>query len=212
MFRGITKLAVVEGLNDAFDSSYPDELITPRYIGVDWPMSSEKWPALLVELDVSKVSWSGIDPDYYEVSAHPDFSWEAVRMGLFQGSFAITILALSSGEIDRLWDQVAELFMMGTLTAQGRKFHNKVNDNEYVAMTLQTTQFHPIDSAPGKQVPWDPNALSYEASLSFPVVGQFYSTNYSTDLLSLSGFRVLPYRADEDVPLDSDGDGTWSAP
>jgi len=204
MFRGLVKLAIVKALQRAYDSNYDG--IKPLWAGIAWPEKEEEWPGIIVEFRPDVVRWTGINPDEYREN---DDDFTQVRAGHFEGNVDLTILASSTAELDRLWDGLTELIMFGDITAQGSRFHDTINENEYIALTIRTSEVTPAGEQVGR-LPWNPDKQSFEASLRLPVVGQFYTDAYTATLLPLSDIQVYPYRGpDEPVPGEDDGDGVW---
>jgi hypothetical protein len=193
VFLSLAKLSVVEALRATFDADYFG--LSPRRIDIEYPQEEEDWPAILVEFGVNgPLNWTGINPDEFTPSDEfEDLEWRSIRRGYFDATVRLMILALSSAERDRLWDEVVELILMGTMHPATQTFHNLINQHDLIAMTLLPSSVTPVGDSIGAAVPWNPDALAYEASVNFSVTGTFHADVFSQRLISLRAIEALPY-------------------
>lgn len=223
MFVTGAKTAVVEALRAAFDDDNPDAP-KPRRIDIEYVEDALDWPCVLVEFSPSEVKWTGVNPDEFWIDDDPDdpgVPGRAARVGMFEGTVSLTILALSAAERDAIYDQMVALLLMGRVREATDDFYDTIGSHDLIAMTVQegTVQTGNMDIQLG--VPWDPDILAYEANLSFRLVGQFFVDGTTRELALLSSVRPYGRLVDGDhadpVPvadgaagdLDHDGLGTW---
>jgi hypothetical protein len=212
MFLTASKVCMVEALRAALPYNL-NQLgkMSPRRIDLEYPEDDQDWPALLVQFRPSIMSWSGLNPDEATlITSGPQINkYRNVRKCLFEGSFDLTLLALTSQERDRCWDSLVELFMLGKNNPATAVFHETIENHDLIAMTILQTQPQPLGDSANVGTPWDPNILTYEASIRISVVGQFWADTYDQVLLPLSGITTTGYIQNVEVPPPSDGYGAW---
>lgn len=215
MFVTAAKTAVVEALRDAFDNDNPDAP-RPRRIDIEYVEDEQDWPCVLVEFTASNIRWTGIHPDEYYIEEdpeNPDLPGRAVRVGMFDGDVNLTILSLSAGERDALYDQMVALLLMGRIREGTPDFYETIGSHDLIAMTVQegTVKTGSMEISLG--TPWNPDILAYEASMSFSLVGQFFVDGTTRELAVLSDIKARPYIKDgayqDPLPGESDGQGPW---
>ena len=130
----------------------------------------------------------------------------------FRVTFTLTILALSNLERDRIADSLITLFAFSRTpepvvtkpqknTNKYRQFITALDENPYVAMTVNTDVLTGGGQSVNVGVPWQPDILAYTDAYSFDIIGNFnYVFNndgtYSLarieryDALQLDGFDL----------------------
>lgn len=159
-----------------------------------------------MQFSPTRVTWTGLFPDEYEPTDNPDFDWRRYREGHFEGTVMLTILALTSEERDRLWDGLANLFLAGRLHPASADFYATLENHDLVAMTIIEGDVNPVGTSTNPGTPWGTEELTYEASISVPVIGQFRVDSHTQQLVSVESIQTYVYR--EDDP----GFGTWAEP
>lgn len=211
MFLVAVKTILVEALRETLTENYPD--LVPRRIDIEYPEDEIDWPALLVQFrPTSAIEWTGINPDYYIEHDTVPKTFTQVREGSFGGSVDLTILATTSQERDRLWDALNGLVLMGDEFQPASPFFKKIEDNDLINLTIQKTQVMPVGDTIGVGTPWDGDLLTYEATLRFNLIGQFWMDIYKQELISVSSIQVRPYLEGEEPPGENDGEGVWKSP
>ena len=218
----------------------------PRRITVEYPEEAHDWPFILVQVRPSIVEWTGIMPDEVVDAANygtaTDYSttvdpsppeapqYKLIRQGRFEASCMLQIMALSSEERDRIWDNLVKLVMMGRKRSATNNFYTTLENHDLVGLTIMEGSIDAVGDTISMGTPWDPELLSYEASIQFNMVGTFFADEYTEDLVPLSAARVYEYiaydgeaesswRSGNDPsgevgvpPFDSDGKGAWEDP
>lgn len=218
MFLRAAKVALVEALRATFDVD-PDhrlededaayEGFRPRSVSIEYPEEEMDWPAIFVQFHPEAVSWTGINPDEYLPTMDDDRPWQNIRRGQFEGNFDLMILALTSAERDRMWDELVELVLMGDMRSDTNRFHQALAHHDLISMTIQRAQVRPVGDSVGAGVPWDGNRLAYEATLRLQVTGQFAADAFNRELIAFQAITVHPY-SDIEVPYgEDDGEGPW---
>lgn len=237
MFITATKIAVVEAFRSIWFENQnvgqenfnlqldltPNDAPIPRRVTIEYPEESQNWPFILVQFHPTVVRWTGISPDEIVDAAEDEDSdtpqWRQIRQGYFEGSIQLQIMSETSGERDRIWDNLIGVILMGRKRAATRRFFSTLETDELVGITINESSVDMVGDTISMGTPWDPELLSYEATIAFDVVGTFYADEYAEDLVPLTAARVYNYidfadnpEASEPPPHDTDGLGTWTDP
>lgn len=225
-----------QDLNDDLDQNA--KLPTPRRVTLEYPEEAEEWPAVLVQVRPNLVEWTGISPDEVIDAAQEDGgldidfskttddpppenpSYRLIRQGRFEATCMLQVLALSTQERDRIWDNLVKLLMMGDKKAATRTFFTTFEEHDLIGVTILRGSIRPVGDSMGPGTPWDEELLTYEAAIEFDMVGTFYADEYTEELVPLRAAQVFEYIAwsgndqpppdnNETPPGESDGDGEW---
>jgi hypothetical protein len=206
-------LCIVEALRATFDSQFhtDENRPWPRTIDIEYAEKEEDWPFILVQLRIDNVSWLAVNPDDFTLADPPDPTtpWRSVRQGDFSGRCDLQIMALTSAERDRMWDHLVTLFLMGRKKQVTKDFYDVIEAHDLIDMTVQEGTLDPIGDTIGQGTPWSPEALTYEATLGFELIGQFYADEFTENLLSLDQVVTHEYTPQETPYGEADGEGDW---
>lgn len=199
---------MVEALKATFDAEYAFD-IKPKDVGIEYGLREEQWPFILVEFNPREIGWPSLMPDEYKAQDGV-YPWRQERKGKFSGSWSFMILALSSEERDRLLDAMIQLILMGKLNDTTKDFFDTIENHDLIHQTLDETSVD-IATSVGEGVPWDTDRLSltYEATVTVSVIGQFEADNYVKQREAVGGIDVTP-EVGEQVTLTEDGLGAWT--
>lgn len=210
----------------------------PRRITLEYPEESQDWPVILVQIRPSIVEWTGIMPDEVIDASQEDGqlpidrtttedsppnqtpAYKLIRQGRFEASCMLQVLALTSMERDRMWDNLIKLLMMGRKQSATNNFFSTLDTYDLVGITIMEGSVRAIGDTIGQGTPWDPELLTYEAAVEFDMVGTFFADEYTEDLVPLKTAEAYEYiswegntitgaDANEIPPLNSDGQGAW---
>lgn len=246
MFLVAVKAAIVESLrsvwyidgNDGQEAhTYNTQLTVndlplPRRITVEYPEESQDWPFILVQVRPSVIEWTGISPDEIVDAANPnpeiDYSidtdpavpeapeYKSIRQGRFEATCMLQVMALTSEERDRIWDNLVKLIMMGRKRTATNNFYTTLAHHDLVGLTVMEGSIDAVGDTISMGTPWDPELLSYEASVQFNMVGTFYADEYNEDLVPLREARAHEYvsfdgnfETNEMAYGEMDGEGDW---
>lgn len=209
MFVKAVKLAFVEAVQAVYEDN-DGAPFKPRSVGIEYPEEEIAWPAILIQFrPAGAIQWTGLNPDEVQTIDHPDYSFESLRRGQFEGSIDFTILALSSAERDTFWDNLVQMVLMGDLQENTNRFHERITQHDLIGINILPTTVTPVGDSIGPGTPWDPDELTYEATLRVSLVGQFVADIASTKLVALGEIRVYPYTDIDLVPGEDDNEGDW---
>lgn len=234
MFITATKVAIVEALRSVWFADQntsqeahiyrsdlsPNDRPFPRRITLEYPEESTDWPAILVQVRPHVITWTGITPD--EIVTVADGTgqpqYKRIRQGYFEATCMLEILALTSEERDRIWDNLVKLLMMGRKRAPTKNFHDTLASHDLVGITANEGSVRPLGDSIGMGTPWNPELITYEAAIEFDMTGVFYADEYTEELVPIENARVYNYISFEGgtdlelPPKDSDGLGEWKDP
>lgn len=185
----------------------------PRRISLEYSEEAEDWPLVLIQFRPSVVEWTGISPDEQidatldkgiapvdqtttddpTRSANP--SYKVIRQGRFEGSCMLQVMATTSMERDRIWDNIVKLLLMGRMKSPTINFYTTLESHDLVGITVMEGSIRPVGDTVVPGTPWDPELLSYEAAVEFDIVGTFYADEYTQDLVPLAAAQVYEYIA-----------------
>lgn len=178
------KTATVQSMRDALQGVSLFNKDQAIFITLDYPMEQIQFPGIWVQFSISKLNRAGIGHEI-TVQNPQTKEWSFIQEWTFEGRTTLTVCALKSLDRDRLADAlIANLAFARTpeilLTKPGadtkkyRSLITALDENPYIALTLQLDTIIPGGQSASQGTPWgDEAALIYEDSYSFDMVGQF---------------------------------------
>lgn len=233
MFLTATKIAVVESLESVWFGGAGDlqdhDKPIPKRVAVEYPEEEESWPFVLVQVRPTNVEWTGIMPDEVVDAANTeDFRaidpnedsdnanpvFKSIRQGSFSATCMLQIFANTSGERDRIWDNLVNLLLMGRKGNPTQNFFTTLENHDLIGITVSEGSVRAIGDAIGMGTPWDKELLTYEAAIEFDMTGVFYADEYNEDLVPLAEASAHEYvPLNEEAPYgETDGRGSWTDP
>jgi hypothetical protein len=184
------KSAIVLALRDALQSTTLFDPGQAVYIDLEYPMKQVQYPGIWVQFSLTKLNRSGVGQEI-TVQDPNTLVWSFVQEWTFLGRATMTICALRSIDRDRLSDSLISniafarppeilLTQPQADTKQYRSLITALDENPYVAMTLNTDVIIPGGQSISMGTPWKDDLLTYEDSYSFDMVGQF-NLQFSND-------------------------------
>lgn len=187
----VTKTAVVQALRQCFDGDYPEEDFRDVNASIEFPNEEQHYPGIWVNYsDSAPLTSAGIDHHEFTDPSTDGYRRQFTRWR-FTGSFAFTVVALSSLERDRLYDELVRVIAFARENDQVPEFRAYVEDNEFVAMNINfdTIEVQGNSAAPG--TPWGTDEYIYEITLVLEVIGEFISEGSTGSLAPLSMIKVI---------------------
>ena len=214
MYLVALKTAVVEALASVFTDTHPNPDFRGKNkpkVSIEYPVDQSHYPGVWVQYaDDSEVSIVGIG----HVEMSTDTTAGTVSQGSrwkFSGSVTMTIVALSSFERDRLYDEVVRIFVGARFKPEISSFRSKIESNDFIAMNANFDDIEPFGAASPPGTPWGTDEIIYEVSLRFDVLGEFVTDQLVTALVPLSKVTYMEYVEGTPVP-DWPGPGSSTAP
>jgi hypothetical protein len=203
------KKAVVGALREAISNtslSFPTEG-TQVHVELEYPMMEEKYPGVWVQFATTRLQKMGMAQEFWVKDPETE-EWYAVQEWQFQGRVTMTVLALSNLERDRISDSLITMFAFSRTpepvvtkayknTNKYRQFITALDQNPYVAMTVNQDVLTGGGQSVNVGVPWQPDILAYTDAYSFDVIGNFNYIFKQDGTYSLARIDRYPVMLDD---------------
>jgi hypothetical protein len=188
------KTLLVEAMKVTFDGDYIVEDFRDLAVSIEYPVAEESYPGVWVDFQsTGQLEIAGVDHREYAEPAGLTGNTRRYSRWKFQGYALFTIVALTSLERDRLFDEMVRVMAFGREAAQTSEFRNTIEDNDLIACNFDFDQIgvQGTNSSPG--TPWGTDEIIYETTVSMECLGEFVSDGSTGTLVPLSTLRVVPY-------------------
>lgn len=198
MYLTEVKTLLTKAMRDAFvESVEPD--FANLYISIEYPVSAQHYPSIWVDFDPSgALQTAGIGHVEYDTGL-------AVRRWRFTGSASYTVVALSSFERDRMFDEVVRILAFNQNSAELGTYRRAIEDNQLIAVNVDFDQIDQRGFAAAQGTPWNTDEMIYEATIGVSMIGEFVSSSDGV-LVNLSAVVIIPI---EDGSADPTTSGGW---
>jgi len=210
MYLAPLKTMLSESLRNTFNANYPIVDFRNTHCSIEYPIDSQNYPGIWVDYeDTDALQIAGID---HKESNEPDDDDLVNRYTRwkFSGYASYTVVALTSLERDRLFDELIRVIAFGREATETRAFRDTIENNELIAANFDFDKIQPRGNAAAPGTPWGTDEIIYERTLNMEVIGEFVSDAITGLLVPLSAIvisemtPVLP--SDEYGEPDSSGD------
>jgi hypothetical protein len=207
---------------------YPEEQFRGLNIVTEWPLSRQKWPAVVVKFNEGRITNAGVGHE--EEFQDDNGLYRRWMHRHFDGSVEFEILALSPYDMNVLSDALIEIISFGKLNAVWELFYDKLygNQNDPYSVLLQLYQINlnsDVISGTGMNVspaPWQAeDSMVYTCSYDIELSGGFYNS-IPPNLLGLPFVEEVDIESyiqagdfggdDEPLPFTDDPDNGWTNP
>ena len=194
-----------------FNANYPETDFRLLHVSPEFPILREDYPAIWVDFEpTGPVQTAGIDsflftePDENNV-VHQYKKW------LFRGYATYTIMALTSLERDRLFDEVVKMIAFAQLNPQYFLYRQTIEDNPWIAAQVDFDQIQQRGKSATSGTPWGSDDILYEITTASAVIGEFSSDPSTGEFVLLDHVKFVATEesslGDPDGPVD-----TWTYP
>lgn len=184
MFLAELKANIVLALRDTFDSNYPELDFQDLKVSIEYPDKIADYPSIWVDFEPTQ-NIETISIDSIQYSGTTQFkTWR------FQGYATFTIVALSSLERDRLFDEVVKVIAFGEMNEQRSTFRKTIDNNDLIAMNMDFDSMAIRGSTASMGTPWGSDDIIYEITCATQILGEFSSDVLTGELLLLSEIEV----------------------
>jgi hypothetical protein len=196
MYRVPLKAAVVEALESVFTDAHPNPDFrgdNKPLVSIEYPVEQSHYPGIWVQYaDDAELSIAGIGHVEQTVDEVNDRVISCSRW-TFSGSVTMTIVALSSYERDRLFDEVVRAFVGARFNPALATFRDKIESNDLIAVNANFDDLEPLGDATPMGTPWGTDEIIYEISCRFDVRGEFLTDQLNTELVPLAKVTFIDY-------------------
>ena len=202
------KKVVIQALRNTFTAMYPNDKLSRLNIDIEYPYKEEQYPGIWVRFSPSKIQSSGLNPNTHTPT-------EIYSIWHFEGTFSMTIIALSSKERDLISDGLIEAYAFASVMPSASIFYQTITSSNLINISLQSDIITSSGQTETVGTPWDDDKIAYEDRYSFEVVGQVRSrvqpgvvfTNLS-EIQVASTLTNVTGAPDNSTDGD-DGEGAW---
>lgn len=151
------------------------------HVSIEYPTEQTDYPGVWVQFSIETLQRAGLA---MQNLTQVDGEWGPISEWMFTGRITLSIAALSSKDRDRLSDTVVSALAFsrppdlvirkpGVDAEQNRGLITALNNNPYVAMTLNTDTIVSGGQTVTGGTPWAPTILLYEDNYAVTCQGQF---------------------------------------
>lgn len=196
MYLENLKSAIVEAMRIAVAAPYIDTDFTNTWIGIEYPQERQHYPGIWVTYDdTDTLRIASID--HKEFVTDDDDNTHEVTRWLFEGTVTMSVVALSSLERDRLYDQIVRVYAFSRTEDALSEFRNTIENNDFLAINPNWDELRPGGDAAAPGTPWGTeDEVIYEKALSFDVIGEFVSDPSTNTLAILSAIHTMGVDSD----------------
>jgi hypothetical protein len=204
MYITRVKTLGIEALHAAFDDQYPVTEFRGLHASLEYPVKAVQLPEVWVRYsDTGPLRQSGVAhvEDVHPVSGGRITPYTRWR---FEGSWEFVIVALTSVERDRVYDElIATIAWSGFDTLRGR-FRKYLEGNDLIDLTLRTDEIESTGESAEPGTPWGTDEVLYERTLNVDLIGDFVPDPETGAIVPLSKIEVTPTA---DLALDDEARG-----
>lgn len=182
------KTLLVDAIKQTFDQNYPAEDFRGIHTSIEYPIDKMQYPGIWVDYqDTGSLQIAGINHREYTDPA-TDGTRRRYTRWRFSGYAQFTVVALTSLQRDRLYDELVRVcaFGRGTDLSPINTFREVIETNEFLACNMDFDQIEPSGNAAAPGTPWGSDEIIYERSLNMEMIGEFISDGESQALVPLS--------------------------
>lgn len=185
MFLKELKSILVLALRDTFDANYPEIDFQDLKVSIEYPDKVADYPSIWVDYEPTQnIETISIDSIQYVGNTY-------FKTWRFQGYATFTIVALSSLERDRLFDEVVKVVAFGETNVQRSVFRKTIDDNDLIAMNMDFDSMAVRGSTASMGTPWGSDDIIYEITCACQILGEFSSNIVTGELVLLSEIEVI---------------------
>lgn len=195
----VLKTALVQALRECFDADYPEEDFRNILASIEFPEDEQSYPSIWVSYsDTAPLISAGIDHHEFTTPNDAGFVRRFTRWR-FTGTAQFTVVALSSLERDRLYDELVRVIAFARESDQVPEFRSYIEANEFVAMNGNFDEITIGGNSAAPGTPWGTDEYIYEITLNLDVIGEFISDGSTGSLAPLSMIKVIGRQAFPDA-------------
>lgn len=199
----------IEALQQTFDEHYPVEEFRGLRVSLEYPVQEPQIPSVWVRYtDTGPLQQVGVA--HVEDRDEQGARVEQYTRFKFHGAWEFVVVAMSSVERDRIYDElIATIAWSGFDTLRGR-FRSYLESNDLIDLTLRTDEIESTGESAAPGTPWGTDEVLYERTLSVDMIGDFSADPQTGVIVPLSKIEIIPT---VDLTLDDEargeGFGSW---
>lgn len=191
------KQQITLALRSIFNATLEDARYRNIFVGWEYPLEQVRYPAIYVNYAEGPIRNLGVGNIELGIDEH-NFPIEA-RHSQFEGTLNFNVLALNPEDRDNLSAVLLNVLQFGRTVPKLQPFFANAENGRFVQIQLNTETINPS----GEQtVPteWTPDELVFGNRYSVNLIGDFYSTTTTGDLITINDVELFPFRPDQPSP------------
>jgi hypothetical protein len=212
MYLTRLKALIVEAVKEQFDQDYPEADFRGIRTSIEYPVAEQEVPAIWVDYDdTSPLQIAGVHHREF-TQPGPNGARRRYTRWKFAGTVSLTVVAMSSLERDRLYDELIRVVAFDSTTDQVGEFRAYIENNDLIGCNINFDTIAVRGNAAAPGTPWGTDEMMYERSIQLDIIGEFVSEGAGQALVPLREIRVFDRIADitDDHPDDPGATGTFA--
>ncbi|MFE6000299.1 hypothetical protein ACFQ6C_26120 [Streptomyces sp. NPDC056454] len=210
MYVTRVKTLAIEAVAAAFDDQYPVAEFRGLHCSLEYPVKAVQLPEVWVRYsDTAPLRQSGVA---HVENTHPGTGVKVTpyTRWKFEGSWEFVIVALSSVERDRVYDELIATIAWSGFDSKRGRFRQYLETNDLINLTLRTDEIESTGENAEPGTPWGTDEVLYERTLNVDMIGDFVPDPETGLIVPLSKIQVV---SAVDLTLDGaargEGFGDW---
>lgn len=202
IYRVPLKTAVTKAVQAGFAAVADPDFSGPNapLVSIEFPVEQSAYPGVWVQYaDNAEISVAGIG---HVESTVVDGQLAQCSRWKFSGSVTLTLVALTSWQLDRLFDTFVKIFISSKFNPALAVFRDQIESNQFIGMNANFDDLQPFGDSASKGTPWGTDEVVYETSASFDVIGEFFPDIHTRSLLPLSKVEFVTWLDGTPPPSD----------
>lgn len=215
-YKTYVKEALVEALRAAF-IGHPDELLAGTQIGIDFPLTENDYPMIVVRFYERQIKNAGVAHQEWFQTTENSGRFVRFKHYLYNGDIEFAIYALSSYDRDLIADTVVQILTMGDIETYTNAFLNRIYAPDPVTeptslehfINLNTDQIMGFGETQTPAAWQAEDVMVYQTAYRIGIFGEFYSRTPEPqpDYGLVERVDQFPYMDGDPVP-----DPGWRGP
>lgn len=167
---------LTKAVRDTFNANFPVAEFRNLHVSPEFPILRENYPAIWVDFEpTGPIHTAGIGDVFLYTTPDENNVVHQYKKWLFQGYATYTIMALTSLERDRLFDEVVKMIAFSQLNPQYFTYRKTIEDNPWIAAQIDFDQIAQRGKSATSGTPWGSDDILYEITTASAVIGEFAS-------------------------------------
>lgn len=195
-----------------FDSNFPIPEFQNIHVSPEFPILREDYPAIWVDFEpTGPLITAGIGGTNLYTEPDENDVVHAYKKWLFRGYATYTIMALTSLERDRIFDEVVKMIAFAQLNPQYFIYRQTIENNPWIGTQVDFDSISQRGKSATSGTPWGSDDILYEITTASQVIGEFASDPSTGEFILLDSVQWVA--TTETVAGDPSGPvKTWTYP
>lgn len=194
------KTLLVRAMKTTLDADYIEPDLRNLLVSIEMPVKEQEYPSIWVDFEpVGDLRIVGIN-HFEEGDPSGTGNTRRYTRWRFQGYVTYTVVALTSLQRDRMFDEMVRIMAFGREMPQTAEFRSIITDNDLIAVGFDWDEIAHRGFSVTPGTPWGTDDAIYEATIAMECFGEFISDGQSGTLIPLDAIEFYPYGEHEPDP------------